>query len=89
LIFFRIQIFIFISEVKPGAPSVKLENVVVKTEVKIEVKSEESSPLPSTTIRVHPVTGLPTKEEEYDSSATVRFLSINATLLREVGGSDL
>jgi hypothetical protein len=37
------------------------------------VKSEENSPLPSTQIRVHPVTGLPTKEEEYDSSATVRL----------------
>ena len=46
----------------------------VKTEVKTEVKSEESSPLPSAQIRVHPATGLPTKEEEYDSSATVSFI---------------
>ena len=43
----------------------------VKQEVKTEIKSEESSPLPATPIRVHPATGLPTKEEEYDSSATV------------------
>lgn len=64
-------VFVF-SDVKPPA-GIKLETVQVKTEVKTEVKSEENSPLPSAQIRVHPVTGLPTKEEEYDSSATVRL----------------
>ena len=59
-----IQIFIFLTDVKPVVAGIKIENVVVKTEVKTEVKSE--SP-----IRVHPVTGLPTKDDEYDSSATV------------------
>ena len=45
---------------------IKVENVVVKTElVKTELVKSESP------IRVHPVTGLPTKDDEYDSSATV------------------
>ncbi len=65
---FKFHIF---SEVKAG---IKFENVQVKTEVKTEIKSEESSPLPATPVRVHPATGLPTKEEEYDSSATVKQL---------------
>ena len=51
-----------------SSAGIKME---VKQEVKTEIKSEESSPLPATPIRVHPATGLPTKEEEYDSSATV------------------
>ena len=45
---------------------IKVENVVVKTElVKTELVKSESP------MRVHPVTGLPTKDDEYDSSATV------------------
>ncbi len=53
-----------------ASSSIKIE---VKQEVKTEIKSEETSPNPTTTMRVHPATGLPTKEEEYDSSATVSF----------------
>lgn len=56
-----------------SSAGIKME---VKQEVKTEIKSEESSPLPATPIRVHPATGLPTKEEEYDSSATVSLIKI-------------
>ena len=59
------QIFVFLSEVKQPVAGIKVENVVVKTEVKTELVKSESP------IRVHPVTGLPTKDDEYDSSATV------------------